>query len=170
MVEAVIKPCWGDIEGKRTLCRDWKSCRGHEWYEMKDIQYCRHQVLFLLNLIDFIGNGFETVAGWPEDPKLKETGYEDVRIQTSRSTHANYEAVTVITAELINRLERTGKDGRLLLFESRTRDSASELSQDARNALNYVAGWKRKQTSYRVWLSMRSYRKYNKEEKIKNNP
>jgi hypothetical protein len=125
---------------------------------MADIQYCRYQILFLLGLIAYT-DGWETAGDWPEDPLLKDTGYQDVDVQTSPSSHANYEAVLVITAELIKRLEATGKDGRLLLFESRCKDNYGEFSQDARNALNYVAGWKRKRLKYSDWLKQRKYRR-----------
>jgi hypothetical protein len=159
MTDTVIKLCWEtNANGKEVRCRDWNSCGGREWYEMRDIQYCRNQVLFLLQLIDYLPDGWQTVADWPKDPHQAETGYSDVLVQTSPSSHANYEAELVITAELIHRLERTGKDGRLLLFESRTRE-LTELSQDARNALNYVAGWKRKSLKYSFWLRQRNHRK-----------
>ena len=160
MAEAVTyKLCWGDTEGKRTLCRDWDSCSGHSWYEMRDIQYCRYQVLFLLSLIDFTGDDYITVSGWPDDPRAAESGYDNVRIQTSPSSHANFEAVLQVTGELINRLRRTGKDGRLLLLESRNRDNYKEFSKDARKALGYVAGWRRKLMSYSAWLKQRNHRK-----------
>ena len=162
MAEVAYKLCWGDTEGKRTLCKDWDTCGGHSWYELKDIQYCRYQVIFLLSLIDFINDEYVTVSSWPDDPHKLETGYDDVRIQTSTPNHANFEPVLQITGELINRIQRTGKDGRLLLLESRTRDNYKEFSQEARNALYYCCGWARKRQGYRQWLADRSrnHRKY----------
>ena len=160
MVEAVTyKLCWGDIEGKHNLCHDWDSCDGHSWYPLSDVQYCRYQVLFLLRLIDFTGDDYVTGSGWPDDPGAADSSYDDVRIQTSPSSHANFEAVLQVTGELINRLRRTGKDGRLLLLESRNHDNYKEFSRDARNALGYVAGWKRKTLGYSAWLKQRNYRK-----------
>jgi hypothetical protein len=104
-------------------------------------------------------DGWETESGWPDDPRKDATGYNELKIQTSPSSHANFESILVITAELIKRLEATGKDGRLLLFESRCKDNYNEFSQDARNALNYVAGWSRKHLSYQAWLKQRKYRR-----------
>jgi hypothetical protein len=165
MTDTVIKLCWEqDSRGRNVRCRDWRDCPGRAWYSLHDNCYCRMQTLWIVtNCIDYFEDKYVSM-GWPEEDK-GETGYNDTPVQHSQPSTAGFTRPIQEIAEVIKRLERTGKDGRLLLFESRSRDTVEELSQDARNALNYCAGWKRKHRSYRQWLADRDYendRKYRK--------
>lgn len=168
------KLCWEvNARGKTYRCRDWDGCEGRDWYSLHDNCYCRLQTLWIIeNCIDYVGDKYVS-SGWPEEEKSK-TGYDDVKVQHSQPSTAGFTRPIAEIAEVIKRLERTGKDGRLLLVEIKNAELrlrrgsyVQEYSKDARNALNYIIGWKRKHRSYRQWLADRDYendRKYRKKE------
>ncbi len=168
MAEVIVKLCWEtNGRGRNVRCHDWDGCPGRAWYSLHDNQYCRLQTLWILdNCIDYIDDRYVS-ASWPEQDKPASFIDNDARIQKSQPSTAGFTRPIQEVAEVIARLERTGKDGRLLLIEVKNaalkrgwdgiyRES---YSQDARNALNYIIGWKRKRLSYRAWLKQREYRK-----------
>lgn len=150
MNQTLVKPCRG--------CRSWEGCLGKSWYSMSEIVYCRQQVLFILdNILDHQDGRYVTVLdNWPAEEK--DTGYDNTPIQHGVRAEAPYARFRQITADVISRLERTGKDGRLLLLEVKTDRLWSEYSQEARDALNYVNGWRVKRLGYQAWVRQRRYR------------
>lgn len=148
MLTATTKPCRD--------CRDWNDCPGKAWYEPKDIIYCRHQVIWIVQqFLEYtagdISIGRET---WPAEDK--ETGYTDVPSNTKNTPgHAPYELLLLIVGEVTSRLKATGVDGRMLVLEILNAQIA--LGTEARNALNYCSGWTRK-GNYQRWLKQRAYR------------
>ena len=147
MNQTIVKSCRD--------CRDWNDCNGHDYYSMSEIRYCRWQCIWLLyNLIDHQDGKYTTIENWP--PEGKETGYDNTLIQHSRGAQAPFESFRRITADVLSRLERTSMDGRLLLLE--IKNDRLDFSQEARNALNYVNGWRRKRLDYNSWVKQRRYR------------
>ncbi|MDD5338464.1 MAG: hypothetical protein PHG35_03510 [Dehalococcoidales bacterium] len=166
MVETAIKLCWEvDGRGRNRRCRDWDGCPGHDYYSLHDNQYCRMQCIWIIdNCIDYVGDKYISV-GWPSEEK-GESGYNDTPVQHSQPSSAGFTRPIQEIAEVIKRLERTGKDGRLLLIEVKNAELklkhgsyVQEYSHEARNALNYCCAWKRKHRSYRQWLADRQYKK-----------
>lgn len=154
----MVKSCWDG----RALCRDWGSCPYNDvpeelrWFRLTDIQYCRNQILFIIeHVLNFKGDRYVTeLEAWPAESK--ETGYNDTPVQHSTSNSANFERFRQVTAEVLIRLESAGIDGRLLLLE--VKNNRLDLSQEAKRALNYISGWKRKRLSYSFWKRQRSFR------------
>jgi hypothetical protein len=70
-------------------------------------------------------------------------------------------AVSDLIAEFELRLAKTGRDGITLIHESRILGvyEYHHLSPPARDAVNYIAGKKRKKLTYSQWLADRKYRK-----------
>ena len=138
------KPC--------SQCKNWDDCSGKPWYSISEIRYCRHQVLWIIkNLVVCAAGEIFAVHVWPSE----ETGYTDAP-QTSHSinAHAPFEKVLQVVGDVTKRLKKTGKDGRLLVLEVQNN---SDLSKDARNALNYVSGWREKPSGYPKWLRNRRW-------------
>lgn len=149
-ISRTIKPC-----GK---CRDWSNCPGHEWYAMHEIRFCRVQVIWLVTQFFSCGkDGLELERdSWPSNVYV--SGYTDApKTSHSVNSHAGFEKPMQLVGELEHRLLKTGKDGRLLVLEVHVRNvcdtTGRELSRDARAALGYCSGWKRKRQSYNQWLA-----------------
>jgi len=144
-----IKPC--------QTCKDWNDCPGKEYFQMSDIRYCPHQILFIIeNFIDYrSGNLVITSDKWP--PENKVTGYVDTaNIQKSVPSHAPFERPMQIAAEVRARLCKTGADGKFLVVEVHAGEYT--FSKEAKNALYYCSGWRRKGSYYR-WKSNQQYYK-----------
>jgi hypothetical protein len=160
MTDTVIKLCWEiDSRGRNVRCRDWRGCQPRSWYSLHDNQYCRQQTLWLIfECIEYIDGKYVSV-GWPPEDK-GETGYNDTLVQHSQPSTAGFTRPIQEIAEVIKRLERTGKDGQnLLLWVKRGELYRDCFSQEAKNALNYCVGWKRKSLEYVTWLKQRNYRR-----------
>lgn len=141
-------------------CQSWNDCIGKESYTIADVRWCRYQCRWLIE--NFLkvdaGNIVISQDTWPVGPK--ETGYtESPKTSHTINAHAPYEKPLQIVAELHYRIDRTGKDGRLLVLEVLNQ---CNLSNEANQALSYVSGWKRKHRSYRQWLADRLYNKSDK--------
>ncbi len=138
-------------------CTNWRDCPGNiEWFAPSEIRYCKRQNLWLIAqflvcesdriaMARFTWPGEDKATGYTEAPR---TGYGAVK------AHAPYERVVEIVSELAWRLNRTGKDGRLLVMEIKLEGG---LSRDALNALWYVVGRRHKTSSYQDWLKQRKY-------------
>jgi hypothetical protein len=75
------------------------------------------------------------------------------------STEALFAKAILIIAELDQRLARTGLRGELLAEQCVNREKMDYLGDNARDALYYVAGWRRKPRSFSQWLSDRKYQR-----------
>ena|ERR1035437_9133437 len=125
-----------------------------EYFEMGQIVFCRVQMLFLISFLDVLEDGI-----WPTEGK--ETGYTDTNIQRQINSAAPFEILREINGEVSVRLKAAGEDGATLCHEVQSlhADDYSELSRAARNALNFVSGFKRRRQNYRKWIYQRSYKK-----------
>ena len=133
-------------------CRDWKHClltdNEKHWFGYQHIRFCKHHVFFLLKYEDDIRS-----RAWPtDDEALGGSG-------TRTLTDAAWVKVSLLLAELDERLSKTGLKGKLLSSECKQLDRKIEyLSKEARDALYYISGDNRKNTSFTDWLRMRRFR------------
>jgi len=122
--------------------RNWGDCTGYEGYELKDIIPCKAQVIYLLR------SDYEILGG-----------------NTPGSRHgrpnAAFVSISDLRAEFEARLSRTGRDGETLFHEVRNLGvfQYKDLSQAAKDAVNYICGSKRKRLLYSRWLAQRVRRK-----------
>ena len=133
-------------------CRTWHLCSGYNFYLPAEIesQFCKHHVLFLLVHLDVLEDG-----EYPPDPAP--TGYIGGNKPIFRAG-ARFQRPADLFSEITARLERTGMDGDTLIHEVQTFNAnLLQLSQAARNALNYCCGNNRKNSSYPRWLRNRRY-------------
>lgn len=140
-------------------CHDWRGCQGYKWYSLTDIVYCKLQCLWLIETFLAI-EGEQIVMDRFTWPSEEGTGYTDApKTSFSNAAHAPYEKIVQCVGMLSARLERTGKDGRLLVLE--VESESKDLSKDARNALYYSCGRNHKRMKYADWLAHRKYRQKN---------
>ena len=136
-------------------CRDWNGCLLTEserhWFGYQHIRFCKHHVFFLLKYEEIIRG-----RAWPTDEEaLGGRGCQAL-------SDATWVSASVVLAELDARLDRIRPSlkGELLRNECKTRDRIEYLSDDAKDALYYVSGIKRKGTPFTAWLAKRRYKKY----------
>jgi len=72
-------------------------------------------------------------------------------------TEAAFVRVILVIAELDSRLSKTSWRGRLLAEECKNREMMVFLSNEAKDALYYVVGWRRKDRNFSGWLKDRRY-------------
>lgn len=90
---------------------------------------------------------------WPAPESVVEPG-----VRGKMSTEALFAKAILIIAELDQRLARTGLRGELLVEQCINREKMEYLSDDAKEALYYVAGWARKDMKFHDWRKKRKYR------------
>jgi len=123
---------------------------------MSDIRYCPFQIIWIIEMFIVYRSGKLEIMreSWP--PEHVETGYDDTpNVQKSRPAHAPFEHPMQIVGDVRSRLSRTGDDGKFLVVEVNAGEYT--FSQQAKDALYYCAGWKRKRMSYARWKSDRHY-------------
>ncbi len=132
---------------------DRQGCYGKEWYGPKEIQYCVHQIMWIIYNLPDLREGI-----YPRDPRV--TGYTDPFGKSNvRNQTASHVIPCEIAAELRVRVSQCGVEGKLLLAETLLGQSFGCLSPEARTALYYCCGRRRKSTSYRQWIALRTQRK-----------
>jgi hypothetical protein len=130
-------------------CKDWRGCLGKEWYSFAEIHWCAQQVFFLLKHADILRQGL-----WPIPDERAEVGLKS----GGMSTEARFTKAILVIAELDKRLIRTGWRGQLLAEQVVNREKMMYLSDDAKDALYYVSGWRRKAMPFYEWRKKRRYR------------
>jgi len=131
-------------------CRDWKGCLGKEFYNYAEIQFCIHQVAWLIRNAETMRRG-----DWPAEPD------DNVGTQQVRDEAAFTNAVLVI-AEVDTRLEETGDAGKHLVDVLMAGVETYNLSQNPRDALYYISGWNRKRISFNKWRWQKQQRNEDK--------
>ena len=140
-------------------CEDWKRCLLTEserhWFGYQHIRFCKHHVFFLLKYEDVIRG-----RAWPtSDEALGGSSNQTL-------SEAAWVKVSLLLAEMDVRLDkiRPSLKGELLRNECKLheKDKLEYLSDDAKDALYYVAGANRKETPFTMWLAVNRYRKYNR--------
>ena len=132
-------------------CKDWNNClltsSEKEWFGYNDIRFCNVQIFWLLRYEDIIRG-----RNWPMPDDSAPGG-----VTTKALPEAGFVKVSTILAEINYRLDKTGWKGKLLREEVKNREKIMYLSDDARDALYYVSGFKRKGTPFRVWRAKKKY-------------
>ena len=118
------------------------------WYPPNKITFSQAQMLFLLENLDLLGAG-----DYPPDPYSS-----DEQKGGKHSYRAPFVTAIELSAEVTWRLGRTGVDGKLLLAEAKLGLDIMLLSYEAKRALKYCSGWRRKKMDYRKWQAQNKYR------------
>jgi hypothetical protein len=126
------------------------DCPGADWYSPRDIKFCRVQVMWIIKHLPLMREGV-----WPRHP---EGELASPIVQKPSKHSAYFETPAQIAGEVDYRLNRTGLEGKLLVSEINLGLDYLELQPEARRALNYVAGWRRKRLAYPEWKRQRKYR------------
>ena len=74
---------------------------------------------------------------------------EDHQGKTSAKSEASFCKATIIHGDVMQRLDKAGTPGKLLLAQLRA--GYTLLDEEAYNALRYVCGYEAKKTSYKKW-------------------
>lgn len=130
----------------------WKGCPGKEWFDFGEIRWCPQQNFWLLKYADILHAG-----EWPTPDVTVAGGMRGMKV-----TEAAYVKVVIAIGEVDDRLKKTGWRGRLLAEECKNKEMMDDLSNDAKDALYYVAGWRRKETDFNDWRKKRRYRVHQK--------
>lgn len=133
-------------------CKMWKGCKGKAWYDFGEIHWCPQQNFWLLKYADILHQG-----EWPTPDATAPGGMSGKPVSGAAFTR-----VVLVIAELDMRLSKTGWRGRLLAEECKNRYEMDDLSHDAKDALYYVAGWRRKEMDFNEWRKKRRYRVHQK--------
>jgi hypothetical protein len=138
-------------------CKSWKGCPGKEWFSYGEIRWCAQQVFWLLKYAD------ELQIGWLAPDATSCPGARGKVI----NTEAAFVNARIVMGELNYRLGRTGLKGRLLTEECKNREEMDDLSNEAKEALYYVSGWRRRDLSFNGWLKQRRYRRNDYQKVVK---
>lgn len=128
-------------------CKDYRDCIGKYWYDYSEIRFCPYQFIWIIENSETFG-----IGDWPLSPDG--STYIDPKIKIGYKSEAYYVKPEVILGEVNARLARTGTDGKLLRAEVM---AGLDLSQESKDALMYIKGWRRKRMSYQRWLRDRRY-------------
>jgi len=138
------------MTGDCRKCRDWKGCPGKEFFTYPEIQFCIHQMVWLIKNAEVMRKG-----DWPAEP--------DDNVGTQQFTdEATFTKAVLIIAEVDSRLEETGDAGKHLVDVLMAGVETYNLSQNPRDALYYISGWNRKRISFNKWRWQRDHRKEGK--------
>ena len=133
-------------------CKDWRKCplteSEKEYFGYQDIRFCSQQVFFLLKYGEIMRG-----QRWPE-PDDSAPGGMSVKF----ISEATWAKVSLLLAELDERLDRTRLKGDLLREQCQNREKMEYLSDDAKDALYYASGFKRRTMSFVDWLRKRRER------------
>jgi len=129
-------------------CRDWKGCPGKEFFNYAEVRWCPYQNYWLIEHAEVLESG-----QWPTEDN------RDDNITSNRSqSEAYFVKPDLALGELKERLEQTGVYGKLLVALVHTGISIDAIEGDARDALYYISGWRRKRISFNKWRWQRKRR------------
>jgi len=130
------------------ICKSYKGCIGAEWYSYADIRFCPLQIIWILQTSEILKGG-----EWP-----KETQTYSVSASQNVRVEAVFVKPELIWVETESRLEMTGLYGKLLVAEVEAGRDFNTLTPEAKEALMYIKGWKRKRMKFVDWLRIRRFR------------
>jgi hypothetical protein len=125
------------------------------YYKPSDIHFSREQMFWLISVLPCLEEG-----SWPLNPCI--TGYTEAentgRVNTS--SRAPFETAIQIYTEVTYRLALTGKDGQTLYWEIQQGkvEEYQFLCPAAKQAINYMSGWRRRKWPYRKWCYEQSHK------------
>ena len=145
-----------DCRECRRLRLKYENCAGKDWYSERDIVYCPHQIIWVLEHLSELKTGF-----WPEKPltEEQERNYlpslgKVATIISGGHGNASLERILCIVADVESRIKKTGWDGDVLrTYYCGGYDDISELANEMgepidkieraiKNSLRYVRGWR----------------------------
>ena len=133
-------------------CKDWKMCvlteSEREWFGYQHVRFCPVQIFFLLRY-----EGIMRAKAWPVPDDTAPGG-----MSTKVLGEADFVKVSLILAELHERLAKTSLKGEVLEAQCKVVDKMEYLSDNAKDALYYVSGDSRKDTDFTTWLRIRRHR------------
>ena len=136
------------MSGDCRHCKDYRECIGKDWYHYGEIRWCVYQVIWIIRNAATLRDG-----RWPQDPDR----VDDNSGQRSIKTEASYVKAILILAEVEERLRRTGICGKLLVAQVEAGREFDTLDYEAKSALLYIKGWRRKRMSFQAWKKARKY-------------
>jgi len=144
-------------------CKDWDGCSGQwyqdsegkedEWYSYGEIQWCPHQVFWILKYSEDFDCG-----RWPKPPKLLEC---DSKIRARLVKEAAFCRPKRIIGEVRARLTiaKCRDKRRVLIEQVINRENMMYLDDDIQQLIYYLSGRGRKRTIFREWnKAMNFYR------------
>ena len=126
-------------------CKDYRECpygTGLEYYHYGQIRFCPFQCLWII-----ANSGILEGGDWPKDPDNLDSNSG----QRNLKAEARFTRPVIILAEVTYRLGRAGIQGKLLVAQVEAGREFDDLDRDARDALMYVKGFKRKRDSFMDW-------------------
>jgi len=129
-------------------CKDYRDCDGKPWFHYGEIRFCPLQILWVIE------NSETLRSSWPVSPDG--SSYTDLTLKSAYKSEAYFVKPGGILGEVNLRLARTGIHGKLL--RAQVLAGYDELSQESKDALMFVKGWRRKHSPFRSWLRQRRYR------------
>ena len=130
-------------------CKDYRECISPPgWFHYGQIRWCPYQVIWIITYSDTLRAG-----RWPKDPDNQ----DDNAGQRKINTEGTFVKPIIILSEVESRLARTGIQGKLLLAQVEAGRTFEILDRDAKDALLYVKGFKRKRMSFSAWKKKRRY-------------
>jgi hypothetical protein len=97
---------------------------------------------------------------WPKNPDTTDDNNGQRRVKAE----AAFEKPIIILAELEERLAKTKIRGKLLIAQVEAGRDFKSLDRDAKDALLYIKGFKRKRITFNEWKKARRY--YQKGNKV----
>ena len=139
------------MNGDCRHCKDYRECmQDITWFHYGQIRWCPYQIIWILQHKETLCAG-----QWPK----AEDGSSDSNLgQRSVKTEASFVKPELIIGEVETRLERTGKQGELLVTQIEDGRDVSNLSTGAREVLMYVKGFRRKRMGFSAWKKQRKHR------------
>ena len=128
-------------------CKDYRECsQDHGWFHYGQIKWCPYQILWILEHAETLRSG-----KWPQD--FKAPGNVDSLIQgRNLKAEATFVKPVTVLAEVEYRLEQTGIAGKFLLAQIKAGETLETFEPEARAALMYIKGWRRKRIDFKRWL------------------
>ena len=121
-------------------CRDYRGCEGKiDGYTYSDIRWCPRQVYWIIEHTEALRG-----ADWGNR--------DDSPGSSNIPKEATFAKPVSVVAEVKVRLEKTGIYGELLVAQIEAGRSFEALSPNARKALMYCTGWRRKRISFARWV------------------
>ena len=131
-------------------CKDYRECDGYkEWFHFGEIRWCVYQCIWVITHADTLRAG-----RWPKNPDRADDNNTGSR---AIKTEATFTKPILILAEVESRLRKTGIHGKLLVAQIEAGGTFETLDREAKDALMYVKGFRRKRMSFSAWKKKRKY-------------
>ena len=134
-------------------CKDYRECpygTGLDYYHYGLIRFCPFQCIWII-----ANSGILEGGDWPKDPDNLDSNSG----QRNLKAEARFTKPVLILAEVTYRLGRTGIQGKLLVAQIEAGWEFDDLDREARDALMYVKGFRRKKDNFVKWKKERKYRR-----------